>query len=153
MNYYYPHDQLRLVVSMIAVGFIIGIVYDCFRIKQKLLFSPSFILIIDDLLFSIISVVLFILSTFLFNNGIVRWYSAVFAFLGFVVYRATISVLVMAVMLLVVTAVHYSLKFVIKLTLFPMQKMWMLSYKPRIYIHRMKIKNRLEREMIKMSRV
>ena len=153
MNYYYPHDQLSLLLAMLFTGLIIGVLYDSFKIKQMLLGSALFFKFADDLLFSIISVIIFIMSVFAFNNGIVRWYSAVFCVLGFAVYRITLSKLLLAVMMFAVGIIRTTVGVVLKILFYPLHKAFALLLKPRAYIFRVVYKYRLECEFSKLARI
>ena len=91
MNYYYPHDQFLYSLAMLVVGVITGIFYDLFRIKRKLFGSNNLILFFDDVFFTVAAVMFYLISVFVFNNGIVRWYSGVLCLIGLYAYLHTLS--------------------------------------------------------------
>lgn len=153
MNYYYPHDQTLLIISMLLTGVIIGIIYDMFVIKQKLIFTCLAFAMLDDILFSFISVIVFLSSSFLFNSGIIRWYCAVACVIGFAIYRKTLSIPIMAVMLFLVKVVHVLIRFLLKFLLLPLKISAFVFKRPLRYIYRIKFKLKLGREITKLTRV
>lgn len=106
MNYYYPNNQQIFFAAMFFVGFFIGILYDLFKVKRQLMYCNGFLLFIDDVLFSVISVFIYLISVFIFNNGIVRWFSVLSCISGFVIYKNSISFLFTYIMTLFVAFVR-----------------------------------------------
>lgn len=124
MNYYYPHNQISYVFSMLIIGIIVGFFDDVFKMKRKLLPSNKVVIIIDDIVLSLLSVFIFIVSVFLFNNGIIRWYSVVITLLGFLLYKKTLSIPITYSMFFIINIVHR----ICKLVLFPFHKPYNLIY-------------------------
>ena len=91
MNIFFPPHQEKVFIVMLLFGFGIGILYDLFKIKRRLLSENSIILFIDDLFFSLLSVMLFLFTVFIANNGIFRWYEILFSMIGYMLYRITLS--------------------------------------------------------------
>ena len=91
MIVFYPPVKLQLFGCMFLLGVILGILFDFLKVKRRLLGSSKIVVFIDDFLFSILSVILFLFASFVLNNGIIRWFAIVCLFIGFVLYLSTIS--------------------------------------------------------------
>lgn len=91
MSIFYPPDQNRVFLILFLFGFVVGLVYDAFKMKRCLLGCSSLVLFLDDFVFSIVSVIAFLFVVFWSNNGIVRWYEFFFTLLGFYLYLITVS--------------------------------------------------------------
>ena len=143
MNYYYPHNQFTYVVAIIVLGFIIGIIYDLFIVKQKLIGGFKLITFVDDFLFSMISITVFLLFVFLFNNGIIRWYAVLFCLLGFTIYKKTISIPVMFVVLHIINFVRRVLFAVLRIVFYPLRYLIRIYSRFEILIYRRLIKQKI----------
>ena len=110
MNIFFPPHQEKVFVVMLVFGFFIGFLYDVFKIKRRLIGQNKFILFVDDLIFSITSIVLFLLTVFVSNNGIFRWFEIFFWFIGFCLYRMTLSKILILVCYKVIDCTVYILK-------------------------------------------
>jgi len=119
MNIFFPTNQDRVFTVMFLLGIVLGILYDLFKIKRHILRAGKCFLIIDDLLFSVLSIILFLLTVFTVNNGIFRWFELFFCFVGFCVYRATISRLFLKLAFSVSDILTYIFKAAIRIILFP----------------------------------
>lgn len=74
-------NQAYLFLIFIANGFLIGIVFDIFRILRKSFETSNFVTYIEDILFWIISALIVMYSLFVFNNGQFRAYIFIGIFL------------------------------------------------------------------------
>lgn len=91
MNIFFPPHQEIVAVISLASGIAIGLLYDLFVIKRMLFSSHTAVLIIDDILFMLLSACIFMCAVFVTNNGIIRWYEIVCTLTGFTIYKYTIS--------------------------------------------------------------
>lgn len=143
MNYYYPHDQINLIISMLVTGFVVGIIYDVFQIKRLFFKNVVIVRFVDDFAYSIFAVVLFLLSSFLFNSGIVRWFSVVCCILGYLLYSTTLSKPVLFVMFSLVKLFHR----IVKLIIMPFVLMMTLLSHPYhliyTYFHRKSLEHKI----------
>lgn len=110
MNIFFPPNQLEAFVSMTFIGFLLGVIYDSFKIKRELFGTTYLILIIDDFIFSFLFIVVFLFSVFIFNHGIFRWQQIFFCCVGFLIYRMTLSRLIMPFFRRVVLLIKLILK-------------------------------------------
>lgn len=84
-------EQIYIFFIFIICGVIIGIMFDIFRILRKSFKTPDIITYIEDILFWIITCVLFAYTIFTYNNGEIRLYIFIGALVGILMYILTIS--------------------------------------------------------------
>lgn len=78
-------------IAFILNGFLIGIIFDCFRILRKSFKTPDFVTYIEDVLFGTITGLLILYSIFKFNNGELRFYLFLGIFFGLLIYFLVFS--------------------------------------------------------------
>lgn len=122
MSIFYPPDQTRVFLVLFIFGVVVGFVYDAFRIKRCLFGCSSLVLFLDDLVFSIVSVIAFLFIVFWSNNGIVRWYEFFFTLLGFYFYLITVSRLLFLPVLSILNLVLSLLLNALRYLLFPIKQ-------------------------------
>jgi len=83
--------QLYVFFIFILTGFIIGIIFDLFRILRKTFKTNDFFTLIEDILFWLISALVFIYSLLKFNNWEIRFYIFVALFIGIIAYLLAFS--------------------------------------------------------------
>lgn len=103
-------SQARLFLATVAVGGLLGMLFDMFRIFRLAIPHKSFLLQIEDAVYWIL--VLFTMFFFMMhkNYGEIRFFSVCGAFLGMLLYFFTLSFLVMSVSGWIIHAVKYLLK-------------------------------------------
>ena len=79
-------NQAYLFLIFIVNGFLIGIVFDIFRILRRSFKTSNYITYLEDIIFWIISTTIVLYSLFIFNNGQFRAYIFIGIFLGIVIY-------------------------------------------------------------------
>ena len=70
---------------------ITGIIFDIFRILRKTFKHKDFVIYLQDILFWILTGILLLYTTFIFNDSEIRLYMILSSFLGFIIYLFTIS--------------------------------------------------------------
>ena len=128
-------NQAYVFAIFIINGFLIGILFDIFRILRKSFKTPDFITYIEDILFWILSALLLLYSIFKFNNGELRMYIFLGIISGFIVYSLIFSKLFIDISV-------YSIKFIKKLinmliivpVKFFIRTINKIIYKPTIFI-------------------
>lgn len=91
MNILFSPNQHIVIIGMIITGCFLGVFYDLLKIKRMIFGSFFVLLFIDDILFSFISLFVFLLCAFVLNSGIVRWFEFICCSFGFFIYRITAS--------------------------------------------------------------
>lgn len=84
-------NQVYVFIAFILNGFLIGIIFDCFRILRKCFKTPDFVTYIEDILFGIIAGLLILYSILKFNNGELRLFIFIGIFLGLLLYLLVFS--------------------------------------------------------------
>ncbi len=116
MSIFFPPYQELLFLCFAALGLFLGVLYDAFSVKRILFGCNTVICFIDDIAFMFISGFMFLITAFWFNNGIIRWYEFFSCLIGFIVYKLTVSRLVMLLMNLVVKFVKRLVKRLVKIS-------------------------------------
>ena len=84
-------NQLYIFLSFLVTGFVIGILFDIFRILRKSFKNIDWITYIQDILFWVLTAAILLYSIFTFNNGELRGYIFLSIILGIVIYLLTLS--------------------------------------------------------------
>ena len=85
------NTQLYLFLIFIINGFIIGLLFDFFRILRKAIKTSDFITYIEDSLFWILTGCIILYSIFVYNNGEIRLFMFVAIIIGILLYITLIS--------------------------------------------------------------
>lgn len=83
--------QFNIFINFILTGFIIGILYDVFRILRKSFKTLDIVTYIQDIIFWILTGIILLYSIFTFNNGELRGYIFIGILSGVVLYMLLIS--------------------------------------------------------------
>jgi len=84
-------NQVYLFFIFILNGFLIGIVFDTFRILRKSFKTTDIITYIQDIIFWIITASIILYSIFKFNNGELRGFIFIGIFIGIFIYLLLFS--------------------------------------------------------------
>ena len=84
-------NQAYAFIVFILNGFLIGLLFDIFRIFRKSFKTPDFITCLEDFIFWIITGLLLLYSIFKFNNGELRIYIFLGVILGAAIYMLIFS--------------------------------------------------------------
>ena len=85
------NTQVYLFLIFIINGFIIGLLFDFFRILRKAIKTSDFITYIEDALFWILTGLLILYSIFTYNNGEIRLFMFLAIVLGILLYVIILS--------------------------------------------------------------
>lgn len=116
-------NQIYVFIVFILNGFLIGIVFDCFRILRRSFKTPDIVTYFEDILFGIITGLLMLYSIFKFNNGEIRFYLILGIFIGLLIYLSIFSKIFRKICIFILSilkeifnyAIIIPLKFIIKL--------------------------------------
>lgn len=131
--------QAIVFLYTIAGGMAIALVYDIFRIFRKAIRTGSLVTYAQDLLYWLIVAFIMFLTIYYSNDGELRAYLFIGAFIGVVLYALLFSRVVMGSSLFIIKTVAY----VIKALLF------IISYPVRLILQVMAVPTR---KMIRMAR-
>ena len=84
-------NQAYIFIIFVIVGFVIGLLFDFFRILRRSIETKDFITYIEDILFCLITGSIILYSIFYFNNGEFRMYMFIGILIGVLMYLLTIS--------------------------------------------------------------
>lgn len=98
MSILFPSYYSISFAFMFVVGCVFGFAYDIFKVKRMLLRCNSLILFIDDLIFSLIFLSILIASVFFISSGVFRWFALLAVLLGFIIYKCTVSNIIIFVL-------------------------------------------------------
>jgi len=108
-----------LLLYSVVIGFFFGIFYECFRFLRLSFPHPTFLVGLEDLIFFLPVSVLFLLFTFAFSDGIIRWFSVFGAGLGFFLYQNTVGKIVFFFADLILSKIKQTLRFFFRLVFKP----------------------------------
>lgn len=106
-------NQAYVFFIFILNGFLIGLLFDIFRILRKAFKTNDYVTYIQDIVFWIITGFIILYSIFKFNSGELRGYIFIGIFLGFVLYLIIFSKLFIRINLLFINFLKKSLYYVL----------------------------------------
>ena len=84
-------EQGRNFCLFFIIGLFIGFIFDIFRGFRKSFKLPNILVDLQDIVFLIISGLMFFRSILIFNNGQLRFYLVLSSIIGIVIYALTLS--------------------------------------------------------------
>jgi len=88
------HNEIYAFAIFILNGFLIGLLFDVFRILRKSFKTADLITYIEDIVFWVLSGFILLYSIFKFNDGELRLYIFIGIFIGSIIYLITFSKIV-----------------------------------------------------------
>ncbi len=85
------YTQLELFFIFIISGFVIGLLFDFFRILRKTIKTADFVTYVEDILFWILTGFIILYSVFKYNNGEIRIFMFLAIIIGMLLYLTLIS--------------------------------------------------------------
>lgn len=125
--------QLYSFVVFILVGFLIGLLFDMFRISRRTFKTSDIVTSIEDILFWLLTGLLIIFSLFKFNNGDIRVYIIIGIIAGVSIYILVFSKLIINVLVKIITFIKEIISKIIKIFLLPLnliKKIFKILTKP-----------------------
>jgi len=89
--------QAFVFLMAVVTGFACGFVFDLFRIFRKAIRHGTVLTQIEDVIFWVLAALIVFYAMFTMNDGEVRMFSILGAFLGMVLYFSTISLVIIKV--------------------------------------------------------
>ena len=129
------HNQVYAFGIFILNGFLIGLLFDIFRILRKAFKTPNFITYIEDIIFWILSGIMLLYSIFKFNNGELRAFIFIGVFLGTMLYMLVFSKLLINVSMYIINTIKIILNIIIVIPIkFIIKILNKTIYKPTIIL-------------------
>lgn len=85
------NEQYLCFIYSMCLGAFLGLIYDFFKIDRNVFKRRKLTVVFQDILFWIISAFMFFSFSIVFSNGQIRAYLLLGSFLGFLIYRMTLS--------------------------------------------------------------
>ena len=114
-------EQLYSFAVFILVGFLIGLLFDFFRISRRTFKTSDLITSIEDVLFWILSGLLILFTIFKFNNGDIRIYIILSILIGIVIYILIFSKIVMNTLVKIIIFIKRIISHLLKICSYPIQ--------------------------------
>ena len=130
-------NQAYIFIIFVFVGFVIGLLFDFFRILRRSIETKDFITYIEDILFCLITGSIILYSIFYFNNGEFRMYMFIGILIGALFYLITISNYVIKINVYILTKIIFICKKVVNFICMPLKfifKNVMKMFKPIKFI-------------------
>ena len=122
-------------IAFILNGFLIGIIFDCFRILRKSFKTPDFVTYIEDVLFGIITGLLILYSIFKFNNGELRFYLFLGIFMGLLLYLLIFSKVFIKICVFIIAIIKKIINFIVIIPIkFICTLLKKIFFKPIVFI-------------------
>ncbi len=109
-----------LLLYSVCFGFCIGLFYECFRFIRLSFPHPLLLVALEDLIFWLIVSFSYLFFTFLFSDGIPRWFSLFGSAVGFWVYLNSLGKLLMFFSKSILNAIRFIIRTIYKLLVFPL---------------------------------
>ncbi len=91
MEILFGRSPYPVLVSFAVCGMLAGLLYDLLKIKRKLLGAPALVVFADDVFFCFCTAVAVVFDAYAFNDGNLKWYEAPAMLAGWLLYRRTLS--------------------------------------------------------------
>lgn len=128
-------NQLYVFIAFILNGFLIGLIFDCFRILRKSFKTADFVTYIEDILFGIITGLLILYSIFKFNSGELRFYLFIGIFIGIFLYLLLFSKVFIKISTFIISILKKMVNFLVIIPIKFICKLFKrLFFKPIIFV-------------------
>lgn len=88
-------EDSYILIWAVALGFLFGLYYELFRFIRLAFPHSPFLVGIEDLLFFLPVTLIFLFFCYAFSDGVIRWFSLLGAFSGFILYLLTLGKLLL----------------------------------------------------------
>ena len=127
-------SELRVFLLCASGGVISGFLYDIFRIIRRLKECGRISVFIQDTIYWIINTLLVFGIIFYACSGDVRWYQYAAAVIGFLLYNAALSKIVISCSVALIRFILRCIEMLIKCIIFPFFMLYRIFYRPLRYI-------------------
>ena len=112
-------SQINTLFIFAITGFIIGILFDFFRIQRKVFKTYDIITYIQDILFWILTGLIVLYSIFVFNNGEMRIYIFLGILIGIILYVLLFSKYVIKINVFIINKIKWFISIILKIIFMP----------------------------------
>lgn len=107
-------QQLIKFIYFIIVGCILGISFDFFRIKRKVIKTSDFFTYLEDIIFGLISGIILIVSIYVLNDGQLRIYILWGILSGVIIYMLALSKYFIKINVKIINNIIKTIKIILK---------------------------------------
>ena len=112
-------NQAYLFLIFVLDGFIIGLLFDFFRILRKTFKTSDIITYIQDILFWILTGLVVLYSIFIFNNGEMRIYIFLGILIGIVLYILLLSKYIIKINVFIINKIKWFVSIILRIIFMP----------------------------------
>lgn len=153
-------QDTALLLNSILLGFGFGLYYEIFRFIRLAVPHRGWMVFLEDLVFFLPITFVFILFTFAFSDGTLRWFSFFGVWMGFFLYLATLGKILFyfaeQILALVRRTFHFLYRITLKPLFFVLKKVTFslfTKYKKQVIIKKQKaLQARLRKQKIALIR-
>lgn len=127
-------NQTYLFIIFILNGFLIGILFDIFRILRKSFKTSDFVTSIEDIIFWILTAFIILYSVFKFNNGRLRAFLFVGIAFGVLIYILAFSKIFIKINLYIIKFIKKVFHYLIIVPISFIFKILKIIFKPTSFI-------------------
>lgn len=127
-------NQTYLFIIFILNGFLIGILFDIFRILRKSFKTSDFVTSIEDIIFWILTAFIILYSVFKFNNGRLRAFIFVGIAFGVLIYILAFSKIFIKINLYIINFVKKIFHYLVIVPALFIFKVLKIIFKPTSFI-------------------
>lgn len=117
-------SQAYVFLCTVIGGMAIALVYDFFRIFRRAVKTGGFVTYVQDLLYWIMAAIIMFFTFYYSNDGELRVYLFIGAFIGVVLYVLLFSKIIMDSSLFIIKIVTLVIKALIFITSYPIRMVW-----------------------------
>mgnify|MGYP005763202703 CR=1 FL=1 len=117
-------EQAYIFFIFIINGFLIGFLFDLFRILRKSFKTSDFVTYIEDICFWILTGLLILYSIFKFNSGEIRFYILIAILIGVIVYMLTLSKFVIEIFVTILNSIKKVIMKITHIIFYPIKKLF-----------------------------
>lgn len=114
-------NQAYLFLIFTLNGFVIGLLFDFFRILRRSFKTNDIITYIEDIIFWIISGFIVLYSIFIFNNGEIRLFMFLAIAIGIILYILLLSNYIIKINVYIIDKIKKIVLFILKIILIPIK--------------------------------
>lgn len=112
-------NQAYLFLIFVLNGFIIGLLFDFFRILRKAFKTADILTYCQDILFWILTGLVTLYSIFVFNNGEIRIYIFLGILIGIILYMLLLSKYIILINVYILNKIKMCIKLILKIIVIP----------------------------------
>ena len=128
-------NQAYVFLCLVLGGMIIAFIYDVFRIRRKAIKTSNLIVYFEDFVYWILVALVLFAVVYISNDGELRGYLLIGAFIGIILYSLLLSKIIMTIFLFIIKIVYKFFSIVFIILLFPLKILFKILKVPAKIIY------------------